>query len=357
MKKILLTLTTAFVGYFSYAQTNIYTSDGTLTGDRTITNGGHALNIAGSVPSLNFVASAYPTQITQLGTNNGAQGNLIFGNPGDNYIQAASSPGYGSLLFYTNSTSSIGAVPSGDLALKLSGSTVTTGSNLTVGSGTFTLPGAISFTSGVGIFPRNQYLSFEARYGSSNHGNILWNNGTSENFLLAEIGTNLYAMGGGSTGGTPTNVLVLNTSTGAVSLGTSSPNASSLLTVASTAKGSIPTPIMTTTQRNAISSPAEGLQVYDNTLHTPAYYDGSAWVISSTGGVSGTSGYMPKFTASNTIGNSAVYESSGNVLIGKTSQTNTGYILDVNGSARVNEIVVNTTGADFVFEKNYVTQA
>jgi len=43
----------------------------------------------------------------------------------------------------------------------------------------------------------------------------------------------------------------------------------------------------------------------------------------------------------------------GNVLIGKTSQTNTSYKLDVNGKARANEIVVNTTGADFVFEKDY----
>lgn len=44
---------------------------------------------------------------------------------------------------------------------------------------------------------------------------------------------------------------------------------------------------------------------------------------------------------------------NGNVLIGKTSQTNTAYMLDVNGKARANEIVVNTTGADFVFEKDY----
>lgn len=43
----------------------------------------------------------------------------------------------------------------------------------------------------------------------------------------------------------------------------------------------------------------------------------------------------------------------GNVLIGKTSQTNTGYILDVAGNVRVNQIVVNTTGADFVFSPSY----
>jgi hypothetical protein len=45
--------------------------------------------------------------------------------------------------------------------------------------------------------------------------------------------------------------------------------------------------------------------------------------------------------------------SSGNVLIGKGSQTNTSYMLDVNGNARANEVVVNTTGADFVFDSAY----
>ena len=44
---------------------------------------------------------------------------------------------------------------------------------------------------------------------------------------------------------------------------------------------------------------------------------------------------------------------SGNILIGKTSQTNTSYKLDINGNARANKIVVNTTGADFVFEEDY----
>ncbi len=43
----------------------------------------------------------------------------------------------------------------------------------------------------------------------------------------------------------------------------------------------------------------------------------------------------------------------GNVLIGKTTQLNATYKLDINGSARANEIVVNTTGADFVFEPKY----
>jgi len=44
---------------------------------------------------------------------------------------------------------------------------------------------------------------------------------------------------------------------------------------------------------------------------------------------------------------------NGNVLIGKTTQTNTNYKLDVNGNIRANRMVVNTTGADFVFDPAY----
>ncbi|GGB06535.1 hypothetical protein GCM10011511_32490 [Puia dinghuensis] len=47
------------------------------------------------------------------------------------------------------------------------------------------------------------------------------------------------------------------------------------------------------------------------------------------------------------------YFTGGNVLIGKTSQTNSGYILDVNGNGRFNQVVVNTGGADFVFDPAY----
>jgi len=45
--------------------------------------------------------------------------------------------------------------------------------------------------------------------------------------------------------------------------------------------------------------------------------------------------------------------SSGNVLIGQATQVNTAYKLDVAGPVRANEIVVNTSGADFVFEPTY----
>lgn len=44
---------------------------------------------------------------------------------------------------------------------------------------------------------------------------------------------------------------------------------------------------------------------------------------------------------------------NGNVIIGKASQTNSSYKLDVNGNIRANKVVVNTTGADYVFAPSY----
>ncbi len=66
-------------------------------------------------------------------------------------------------------------------------------------------------------------------------------------------------------------------SSGSVGIGTSSPNASSLLDITSTTKGML-APRMTLAQRNAIASPATGLMIFQ-TNSTPGfyYYNGSAW--------------------------------------------------------------------------------
>lgn len=63
---------------------------------------------------------------------------------------------------------------------------------------------------------------------------------------------------------------------GNFSWGTTTDVATALFQLSSTTKGFLP-PRMTTTQKNAISSPAEGLIVYDVTLHKAYGYDGSAW--------------------------------------------------------------------------------
>jgi hypothetical protein len=61
---------------------------------------------------------------------------------------------------------------------------------------------------------------------------------------------------------------------GNVGIGTTTPNASALLDVYSTTSGLLP-PRMTTTQRNAISSPATGLTIYNTTTVELETYDGA----------------------------------------------------------------------------------
>jgi hypothetical protein len=63
---------------------------------------------------------------------------------------------------------------------------------------------------------------------------------------------------------------------GNIGIGTNTPNASSLLDLTSTSKGFLP-PRMTTTQKNAISTPATGLMLYDTTLNKLCVYTGAAW--------------------------------------------------------------------------------
>lgn len=71
--------------------------------------------------------------------------------------------------------------------------------------------------------------------------------------------------------------IILNGSNGDnVGIGTTSPNASSILEVFSVTKGVL-LPRMTTTQVNAIASPINGLTVYNTTLNTLCFYNGSSW--------------------------------------------------------------------------------
>jgi hypothetical protein len=79
---------------------------------------------------------------------------------------------------------------------------------------------------------------------------------------------------------TTSNVYIIPTSftslSGSVLVNTTTDVASSVLTVNSTTKGFLP-PRMTTTQKNAIASPAAGLTVYDSTTNKLNYNNGTTW--------------------------------------------------------------------------------
>jgi hypothetical protein len=63
----------------------------------------------------------------------------------------------------------------------------------------------------------------------------------------------------------------------ALAVGASSANASAILDATSTTKGFLP-PRMTTTQKNAIASPANGLIVFDTDLQNICYRRDGVWV-------------------------------------------------------------------------------
>ncbi len=88
---------------------------------------------------------------------------------------------------------------------------------------------------------------------------------------VTEIGTEK-----GTTGGTLRALRLIGAGVQVSATAATGPDASAAFEVDSTTQGLLP-PRMTTTQKNAISSPAEGLVVHDSTLHTPWFYNGSAW--------------------------------------------------------------------------------
>lgn len=73
-----------------------------------------------------------------------------------------------------------------------------------------------------------------------------------------------------------TNVWMRLRGDGNLLIGTTTNIASALVNITSTSKGFL-MPRMTTTQVNAISSPATGLEAYDTTLNSPKVYDATAW--------------------------------------------------------------------------------
>ena len=78
---------------------------------------------------------------------------------------------------------------------------------------------------------------------------------------------------------------------GNIGVGVTSVGASAKLEVASTTQGFLP-PRMTTTQKNAIASPARGLNVYDTTTNTNETYNSVSWAKGAFWGlVSATSTY------------------------------------------------------------------
>ncbi|MCI3936345.1 hypothetical protein MQX03_03990 [Chryseobacterium aahli] len=146
-----------------------------------------------------------------------------------------------------------------------------------------------------------------------------------------------------------------------VGIGTTAPEASSILDLSSTSKGML-APRMTTAQRIAIASPVDGLLVYDTTLKLFYYYVSPSGLWSAVGSsVTGRSNFKrikstdvlsTVLAAELTAGagtkyvmnSNTLYEINGQVLFDFPIDINNSYIqgLDTN-----NDIIIRTTGNIF----------
>lgn len=134
---------------------------------------------------------------------------------------------------------------------------------------------------------------------------------------------------------------------GATGIGASSPNASALLEIASTTQGVL-IPRMTTTQRNAIGSPADGLIIYNTTTNAFTVRANSAWVEMGTG--SGTIGgsianqQIAYGSGTNTITGSASFLFDGTHMSVGTA-INASYSLTAAGAVRTNAGAFHAVGS------------
>jgi len=138
----------------------------------------------------------------------------------------------------------------------------------------FTLPDNIHFTAEGAVIGAGSAITNQIGFKAGSSLTTASNNYGFRGLISAGAGRwNLYMDGDAS-----------NHLAGALSIGSTTIPASVLLQVASTTKGSIPAPVMTTTQRDAIGSPVAGLMVYNSVTLSPNYHNGTTWVDLGAGG-------------------------------------------------------------------------
>jgi len=164
----------------------------------------------------------------------------------------------------------------------------------------FTPNGASSVTTQYGFWASSLLTAASNNYGfvgdiaasGSNRYNI-YMAGTAPNYMagntsigVTSASARLHVQGSGATSGTwtaqmhnssGTNNALMVRDDGIVAMGTASPNSSAKLEISSTTQGVL-FPRMTTTQRNAISTPADGLVIYNTTDNKLQVRAAGAWV-------------------------------------------------------------------------------
>lgn len=125
------------------------------------------------------------------------------------------------------------------------------------------------------------------------------------------------------------------TGTGRVGIGTTAPNGSAALEIASSSSGLL-IPRLNNAQRSSISTPANGLQIYNTSTNTIDYYNGASWVSLSSGGsgitsLNGLTGAAQTFSTSTAATPGPQFSSAGaihtlNIPLASNAGTTAGLI-------------------------------
>ncbi len=145
-------------------------------------------------------------------------------------------------------------------------------------------------------------------------------------------------------GTTNANLFRINAATNNVGIGIASPNASSILDITSTTQG-LGLPSMSTTQQNAIATPRTGLEIYNSTLLSPHFYNGSVW----------TGAWNKRGNAGTTAGTDFIGTSDGVDVVFKRNNVTSGWLNSAlnNTSFGVSSLPLTATGnANSAFGRN-----
>lgn len=146
----------------------------------------------------------------------------------------------------------------------------------------------------------------------------------------------------GTTSLTGSNNLFWDITNNRLGIGTTSPASTSILDITSTTKG-ILIPRMTLAQRDAITSPATGLQIYNTNSNVFQYYNGSSWTnVGGTGVTDLTfSGSSSPITLNSSTGTDVTFTAGTNVNFSQAGNN-----LTINSTAMANPM---TTLGDVIY--------
>lgn len=249
---------------------NIYTADGTLTGNRALTLDTYTFSIKKTTNTFFHVFNngnvrvstgtpvddGYNLQVSGSIAGGLNAGGLAFVVPNGSAIRGT---GTGATTIYIDSNNGLNGTIQYRATTHLFSGTITANAITGLTALSIANTNAVLQISGAGVQVFRIFnTASSADWRLENHRNAA--SGSLE--INNTIGSSA-----------PCVVLTPNR---AMLIGTNTELTSALLNVTSTTKGFLK-PRMTTTQKNAVASPATGLELYDTDLNSPEVYNGTAW--------------------------------------------------------------------------------